>query len=682
VRELRETATQPQPGLLQAYWEMLFIRRFEERCLALSADVIAGSVHLCAGQESVPVAARRALSDQDKVVTTYRGHGWALAWGVPPAQLLAEICHRESGVNGGRAGSALVMAPEVGFVGENSIVGAGLPIAAGVALAAKLRSTGAITLVSFGDGAMNQGAAHEAFAFAAAVELPIIFVCENNGWSEMTPISRTIGSATLAQRASAYSFPVLSVDATDYRLACEAFEEAATLVRTDGGPVYLECETVRLLGHYNRDVEHYRAREEREADRSRDPLTGLRADLQAEGLAGAAELEAGDAEIVAELDDLVESVTGLPFPDPLVATDHVRSTEPVLGLAGQATADEEMTFGGAVNLALHDELASRAEVLVYGEDVGYSGGIFGVTRRLQRDFGESRVFDTPISEAAILGSAVGAALEGLRPIVEIMWIDFMLVALDQLVNQAANIRYVTEGRHACPLVVRTQQGATPGSCPQHSQSLEAILAHIPGLKVGIPATPQDAYTMLRAAVADPDPCIIIEARRLYLDKGPVDPSRREAIGQAAFRREGTDLALVTWGTALGPSLAAAEALAAGGIEASVLDLRWLSPVDDAALAEAVRRGKGRVLVVHEANRTGGFGAEVAARITEAHFDELEMPVFRLGTPDTRIPASPALQDAVLPTASRIEAEARRLLDAPTRSGRHDGVARIEQGISA
>jgi len=252
----------------------------------------------------------------------------------------------------------------------------------------------------------------------------------------------------------------------------------------------------------------------------------------------------------------------------------------------------------------------------------------------------------------------------LRPIVEVMWADFLLVALDQLVNQAANVRYVTSGRASAPLVVRTQQGATPGSCAQHSQSLEALLAHIPGLRVGLPATPQDAYSMLRAAVADDDPCVIIEARALYMIEGEVDEGLLEPVGGARVRRAGADAVIITWGTMLHRSLEAASLLASDGIEVGVLDLRWLAPLDVAAIAAAVRAANGRVIVAHEANLTGGFGAEVAAQIAEHLLYDLDAPVIRIGTPDVRMPASPVLQAALIPTADTIAASVRRLVGAP------------------
>jgi 2-oxoisovalerate dehydrogenase E1 component len=242
-------------------------------------------------------------------------------------------------------------------------------------------------------------------------------------------------------------------------------------------------------------------------------------------------------------------------------------------------------------------------------------------------------------------------MEGMKPIVEIMWGDFLLVALDQLINQAANVRFINRSRLHAPMVVRFQQGATPGACAQHSQSLEAFLAHIPGLKVGVPATPADGYAMTRAAVADPDPVLLAEARELYQLTGPVPTGGSpQATAGARIHRQGSDIAILTWGPMLHRALSAARRLADAGTEACVVDLRWLRPLDDSTIDAVVRQCRGRVIVAHEANLTGGFGAEVAARINERHFGTLTAPVRRIGAPDVRIPAAPALQQAVLPSA--------------------------------
>lgn len=643
-----------------AYRRMTFIRRFEERAFELSlGGEIAGSIHLCFGQEAIPVGAMAGLGPQDRVIATYRGHGWALACGSQPTGVMAEICQRQSGLNNGRAGSPLLSDYSVGFLGENSIVGAGVPIAAGVALASTVLGTGRVVLVSIGDGAMNQGAVTEGMALAAAKNLPVIVVCENNGWSEMTPITATTRGPDLADRSRALGIESHVVDGNDPFAVQAAVRHAAETCRRGVGPVFLECKTARLKGHYNKDIEHYRSQQDKDAAAAADPIARL---VSAPSGDLTPEVAVVIADEVSQLvEDVVNAALSAPTPDPASVLDHVFGSDSGQKDQSPPVDRKEMTFQRAVNQALRDELQMRPEVLVYGEDVGYAGGIFGVSRSLQKDFGEARVFDTPIAEAAILGSAVGAAVEGCRPVVEIMWADFLFVALDQIVNQAANVRYVSGSRMTAPMTVRTQQGVTPGSCAQHSQSIEAILAHIPGIKVGLPATPQDAYDMTRAAIADPDPTILIEHRALYQMTGEVSYGTITQVAAGArLHRTGSDLGIITWGSSVHKALAAADLLEGESINASVLDLRWLRPLDVDAIDALVRTSSGRVLIVHEAPQFGGFGAEVAAGITERNFRLLAQPVHRLAAPEVRIPASPVLQDAVVPSTDLI-ADAGRLV---------------------
>lgn len=646
--------------LLDLHLKMVEIRAFEETVLELRArDAIAGSVHVCIGQESVPAAALAALRPQDPVIATYRGHGWALASGIDAEALFAEILGRAGGVNGGRGGSAYLSAPGTRFLGENSIVGAGLPHAVGVALASRQKGRDEVVVVSFGDGATNQGASHEAIVLAVAEKLPVIFVCENNGWSEMTPISSTV-PVGLAARAAAYGLPGIALDGAEVPELRAAIAEAAKRAREGDGPSFLEVRVPRMRGHYNADVEHYRPAPDKAEAAERDPLIRTRELLLDAGLS-ADELEQREAEVEASVADAAKRAEAQPYPDPSTVRDHivgeVRAEPRELPSEGR-----EVAYGIAINEALRAEMTASEDVVVYGEDVAVPGGVFGVTRGLQKDYSSSRVFDTPISESAILGSAVGASRRGLRPVVEIMWSDFLLVALDQLVNQAANVRYLSEGRETAPLVVRTQQGVTPGSCAQHSQSLEALLAHVPGLKVGMPSTPHDAYMMTRAAINDDDPVVLIESRALYTQKGIVDSEvSAEKAGGARWRRRGKDLLIVSWGRMVAQCVEAAEHLAHKGYDVAVLDLRWLAPLDFDAVIEGVEAAN-KVLVVHEANQTGGFGAEVAARIGEQCFELLDGPVSRLASPDVRWPSSPVLQSAALPVAEDVVGAALRLLD--------------------
>jgi 2-oxoisovalerate dehydrogenase E1 component len=653
------------------YKQMVFIRAFESKVLELSKGdrpEILGSLHLCAGQEAVPLGAVAALRSDDPILCTYRGHGWALAAGIDAKSLLAEICHRAAGINGGRAGSAYLMAPSTRFVGENSIVGAGTTIACGIALANLARDNHRIVVVSIGDGALSQGSVHEAFTLAASKKLPILFVIENNGWSEFSATGELLGELRLAERASAYPMRSWVIRGTDPFLVRDTVAVATDYLRLGQGPALIGCEVPRLWGHYNADIEHYRPMADRRVAATQDPLALLASRLVTHGLMTERETAQVREQQRAVVDALAMEVRKMPHPTPQSAREHI--VAPLVSLTRRDNVIEtrEMTYREAVNAALRAELTDHPETLVYGEDVGKAGGAFGASRNLQKEFGAARVFDTPIAENAILGSAVGAALAGLRPIVEIMFADFLFVALDQLINQAANVRFITGGQCSVPLVVRVQQGATPGSCAQHSQSIEAMLAHIPGIKVALPSSAHDAYALLRAAAADPDPCVVIECRALYSNKGPVDlTAGAEPIGMARLRREGADIALIAWGTMVDAALAAADLLQATGIRAAVLDLRWLSPLDEQALTDVVRTCGGRAVVVHEAVRTGGFGAEIITRIIELCAD-LRVHVRRLTTPDVRIAAAPALREAVLPSAAEIAATAQAMVAAFRGSG--------------
>jgi pyruvate/2-oxoglutarate/acetoin dehydrogenase E1 component len=323
----------------------------------------------------------------------------------------------------------------------------------------------------------------------------------------------------------------------------------------------------------------------------------------------------------------------------------------------------ELTYIRAVNAALGWALAEFPDAIIFGEDVAIPNGPFGATKGLRADFGQ-RVFDTPISEAAMLGTALGAGVAGMRPIVEVMYADFLLVAMDQIVNQIANARYVSGGSLVPRLTLRTQQGATPGSCAQHSQSLEALFTHIPGWRVGLPATAQDAYDMLRAAIASDDPVLVMESRRLYPTKGMVDlRAPVPGVGGCRLARPGETFTLVTWSTMVAPAVRAAEAMAAEGISGEVLDARWLAPLDADTILASVARTR-RLVVVHEANRTGGFGAEVVARVTEELGSELEQVPLRIATPDLRIPAAPRLSSAALPDATAISERIKCWLASP------------------
>lgn len=325
-----------------------------------------------------------------------------------------------------------------------------------------------------------------------------------------------------------------------------------------------------------------------------------------------------------------------------------------------ASASAELTYIQAVNAALRWALLEYPEALVFGEDVGLPGGPYGASKGLHKEFGE-RVFDTPISETAMLGAAIGASMRGRRPVVEIMFADFFFVAFDQVVNQMSTIHYVSRGGFRLPLTIRSQQAVVAGACAQHTHSIEGFLAHVPGIRVGLAADPQQAYEMLRAAIASDDPVIVLESRALYQTRATVSLGGTvEPVGGARTVRPGRDVTIATWSRMVGEAVMAAEELAADGIEAEVVDLRWLSPLDLDALIASVERTS-RLVVAHEASLTGGFGGEIVARVVDRGFDLLDAPIQRVAAADVPIPAAQHLQASVVPDAAAIAGAARKLI---------------------
>ncbi|MEJ5359098.1 MAG: alpha-ketoacid dehydrogenase subunit beta [Desulfobacterales bacterium] len=317
----------------------------------------------------------------------------------------------------------------------------------------------------------------------------------------------------------------------------------------------------------------------------------------------------------------------------------------------------ELLYREALRRALDEEMARDPHVFLLGETIAERGGSFKVTEGLLARYGPERVIDTPIAEASFTGMAVGAALIGLRPVVELLFIDFALLAMDQIVNQAAKIEFISGGRRRLPLVIRTQGGVGEGLAAQHSQSLEALFYHVPGLKVVMPATPADAYGLLKSAIRDDHPVVFIEHKRLYAVSGPVpEEETLLPLGCADWKRRGGDVTLVSWSYMVHRCLAAAERLAERGIEAEVLDLRSLVPLDRKALLASARK-TGRVLIVHEAVRRGGVGGDLAATIMEEAWGELAAPVRRLAGRNTPIPYSRNLEEACIPSVDEIAAAA-------------------------
>jgi 2-oxoisovalerate dehydrogenase E1 component len=645
--------------LLARHAVMQRIRSFETRVGEMFRNgQVPGFVHLSIGQEAIAAGVCAALRPDDAIASTHRGHGHCIAKGADIEAMLAELMARDAGMCRGRGGSMHIADTDLGILGANGIVGAGLPIAVGAAAAFRQLGRDSVVVAFFGDGAIATGAFHEAMNLAALWRLPVLFVCENNHFAEFTAAA-TSHPAPPAARAAAYGMPAVTVDGNDILAIEAAATRAVADARAGRGPTLIEAVTYRIRGHYEGDAIAYRDEEEYERWAARDPLALSAARIDAAG---------GSEERLAlerEADDAIErarvAVAGWPEPAPETLHEFViRPRDP------SATVELPVRDDGGYRIrdAIHDALAGALEddprVWLAGIDIGAGGNIFTLTQGLHERF-PGRVLDTPISETAIAGLAVGGAMAGTRPVIELMYLDFLGVCFDQLLNQAAKLPYMTGGNARMSFVLRTQFGAGRSSGSQHSQSLEALLAHIPGLTVVMPSDGPDAYGLLRAAIEDPNPVIFIEHRGLYGWRGGrPEPEHRVPLGKAAVRRAGSDVTVVTWSRMTHVCLRAAERLAEEGIDAEVIDLRTILPLDEEAITASVARTS-RLVVVHEAVRSGGFGAEIAARVADAGFWDLDAPVRRVAPPFTPVPYAPGLEQAWLPQVEDVEAAIRDLL---------------------
>ncbi len=575
---------------------------------------------------------------------------------------------------------------------------------AGMALAFAREGESRVAVSFIGEGGSSLGEWHEAINLCAARRLPAIFCVENNQTALSTPVADQSAARVFADKATGYGIPGITIDGTDPDAIAAAFTWAAERARAGEGPALLELVCMRMCGHAHHDDMLYLGRDPQAswtypalgdqgyANRDRyeywavrDPLATYAARLLAEGIIEATEFERIQHDADALVEREARAVIAAPWPDPAGAGEGVLANESprrrieVLDpqIRGAFAADAEMpplqpiaardpkgsTFLDAVTMGVADALRADPRVFVFGEDVGGTyGNAFLLLRPLLEEFG-SRIVNSPLAEGAVIGGCVGAALAGQRPIGEMQFNDFVATGFNQLVNNAAKIRYRWGG--SVPMVLRMPWGGLRHAGPYHSQNTEAWFYRTPGLKIVVPSTPSDARALMASAVADQDPVLYYEHIALYRDPRIKERLAAEApeplpLGRAALRRPGDDLAIISYGAYVHTALAVAERLAQDGVDAAVLDLRSLSPLDKTALL-AVARHCSRVLIVHEDTRTGGIGESLAAIIQEEAFEWLDAPVRIIGALDTPVPYSPPLEAVFLPGEAEIERAARLLV---------------------
>jgi 2-oxoisovalerate dehydrogenase E1 component len=684
-----------------------------------------GPTHLSIGQEATSVGCCAVLGLKDYITSTHRGHGDGIAKGciaveqrdaatlkqvaglgeddeIDEAELrekaleehlfrtVAELFGRDAGYCRGRGGGMHIADYSVGHLGANAIVGGSLGIAAGAGMSSRYRKGGQVCLCFAGDGAYCNGISFESMNIASMGQftnelasepfgVPTIYTIVNNQYMMTGQVTGEVtGVEYMARRGAGFRPDNLHAEVMngmDILAVMEGMRRAVDLAREGEGPVIRELLTYRYHGHSLSDPRNeYRAREEEAAWKAIDPIATLSKQLMDAGAATEEELDALRQRCEERQARAAVRAAEAPEPEPeevLTFLFNDGTSETVPAEAAEPRRETEpkpierkdgtLTFKEALREALMEEMERDNRVIFYGEDVADYGGAFKVTKGLLEIFGRDRVFNSSISESAIIGSAVGAAMTGLRPVVELMYSDFEFQAGDQLYNQAAKWSYMSGGNISVPLVVRSSVGAGKGYGGQHSQSLESHSTHIPGIRVAIPSTPYDAKGLLKTAIRDNNPVMFCESQALYNNRGEVsEDDYTVPFGQAAVRREGGDVTLVAYGQ-MGPeTIEAAEMLAQEhGIEAEVLDPRTLCPFDYESVIRSVQK-TGRCVVISQACRTGSFTGEVTAQIQQRAFDYLDAPVERVGAKDGVSPQSYVLEQAYLPGPAEVVAAARAL----------------------
>jgi 2-oxoisovalerate dehydrogenase E1 component len=684
VSALIEEQSLTKEQLLNYLRQMIEIRALENNIAnLLSKAVLKGASHLYAGQEAVAVGAIGALQDKDLITSTHRGHGHAHAHGDSSAEteqakqehynkMMAEVLGKSCGYCKGKGGSMHIADVDHGNLGATGIVGGNIPVAVGAALAQKLQKTDSVVVCFFGDGATNTGNFHESLNMASIWDLPIVFVVENNQYAMSVPWSKASELSHVADRAKAYAMPGETVDGMDVLQVRKSVAEAVARARAGQGPTLVECNTYRYFGHSHSDPRVYRTREEEAEYRAKDPIKRLHKDLSLMKYLDDSEFKLIEEEVQEKLGKAMEYSQNCPPPDPKeLETDVFAPQKTTLAdiqseqeLREKVRRDSNMrkiSYAQALTEAMREEMILDDKVFIMGEDVGLYGGAYGATRGLFDEFGGDRVIDTPISEATIGGAAVGAAMSGMRPIAEIMYVDFTPLAMDQIANQGAKNRYMFGGKTSVPMVIRTEGGAGRAIAAHHSQSLESLWTHFPGIYVVMPSTPYDAKGLLKTAIRDDNPVMFIEHKMLYKEKGPV-PEDEYIIpfGVADVKRQGKDLTIVTYSRMVLRSLEAAELLSREGIDAEVIDLRTLHPLDIETIVKSIQK-TGRFVGVTEAYENTSFINEVMAQVNEKAFDWLDAPMARVAAANVPVPRAEVLEDLAIPNVKRILAVCRKVM---------------------
>lgn len=609
------------------------------------------------GHEIIGAVASLFLKKEDWALPYYRDRACAIGLGSSMKEIFAAFLARDVDTHsGGRMMLDHFSDKEKNIPCQSSVVGSQFLHAVGIAKGIKLKRTDQIVYVSAGDGATSQGDFHEALNFATIHELPVIFVIQDNGWAISTPSKEQSVGGCSSNMVSGYGIDSFVVDGHDYEKLFFSFSSAVERARRSK-PSVLIVKVPRIGPHtISDDSRKYRDEIQEKKEFSKDPLIHFEKWILQNALLSEQQMDDLKDEIKKEVERAALDAENIPFPSKESATEHVFKEFTIEEKEG--SEGEEIVMMDGINRALQEEMQRDSSILVFGQDVAHGkGGVFGITRSLSDKF-LNRCFNTPLAESTIVGIALGLSLNSFRPVAEIQFLDYCWTGINQIVNELASFHYRSKGMWSCPVVLRMPYGGYIQGGPYHSQSIESIFTHIPGLKVVVPSNAADAKRLLKSAIRDPNPVIFLEHKALYRQRffcARKEPSFDSilALGKANIIKEGRDLTLIAWGMMVLKSFEVANELEKENISVEIIDLRSLVPLDMDTILKSLKKTS-KILIVHEANKTCGFGAEIASLIMERGFQYLDAPVFRLGAKDCPVPFCKDLEDAVLPQKEDIK----------------------------
>lgn len=650
--------------MLDAYKYILTTRYLDDRTDSLIKQGKATFLISGAGHEAVQVATAMAMKpSKDWFYTYYRDDALGLTLGLTVEEIFQHRLGKATDpFTGGRQMPTHLGSKRLRMPTASSPTGSQYLQAVGSALSSYLRNSDEVVYVSGGEGSTSQGEYFEAVNWATRKQLPVIFLIQNNKFAISVPVEDQAAGGSIFKACSGFEgLNKYHIDGTDFLESYGTAKEAVRLAREGKGPALIYADVVRLRSHSASDAqEKYRSRESLDEDLKKDPLISLEKVLIERNITTLEKIEELKKQVFEEVMNIADEVLKQPLPDASTVMDYLYCPEEeqnVIEYEKNVSPGEPVVMVDAVNHALHEEMEKNHNMIIYGEDIADGkGGVFTATKGLSTKYGDHRVFNSPLAEASIVGTAIGAAITGLKPVVEIQFADYIFPAMMQIRDELVMYRYRSNNDFSCPIVIRTACGGYIGGGHYHSQNIEALFAKSHGMYIAYPSNSADAKGLLKTACQLNDPVLFLEHKFLYRQgfaKSPEpDADYYIPFGKASVKKEGEDMTIITYGAMVEKAIRASKEMEKRGVGVEVVDLRTIVPLDMETVINSVKK-TGKVIVFHEDSKFMGFGAEIAAEISEKCFEYLDAPVKRLAGLDVHVPFHPVLEKTALPQDSWI-----------------------------